>query len=114
LIDALAQGDGKTVVDTSEALRLNGISAAATMEEMSMVLQRMAVLQAVRDLKTGQFELGKIQKVGLQNAQAVRLTMAADVPDAVRQKIAQVSADIQAGKVKIPEAYSGPEFATPA
>ena len=47
LIEALAQGDGKTVVDTSEALRLNGISAAATMEEMSLVLQRMAVLQAV-------------------------------------------------------------------
>ena len=50
LIEALAQGDGKTVVDTSEALRLNGISAAATMEEMSMVLQRMAVLQAVPDM----------------------------------------------------------------
>jgi len=47
LIDALAQGDGKTVVDTSEALRLNGLSAASTLEEMSAVLQRMAVLQAV-------------------------------------------------------------------
>jgi DNA polymerase-3 subunit gamma/tau len=47
LIDALAQGDGKSVVDTSEALRMNGLSAAATLEDMSMVLQRMAVLQAV-------------------------------------------------------------------
>ncbi|MCJ0763070.1 DNA polymerase III subunit gamma/tau [Variovorax terrae] len=47
LIDALAQGDGKTVVETSEALRLNGLSAASTLEEMSSVLQRMAVLQAV-------------------------------------------------------------------
>jgi DNA polymerase III subunit gamma/tau len=47
LIEALAQGDGKSVVDTSEALRLNGLSAAATLEDMSMVLQRMAVLQAV-------------------------------------------------------------------
>jgi len=47
LIDALAQGDGKTVVETSEALRLNGLSAASTLEEMSAVLQRMAVLQAV-------------------------------------------------------------------
>ncbi len=49
LIEALAQGDGKSVVATSEALRLNGISAAATLEDMSMVLQRMAVLQAVPD-----------------------------------------------------------------
>ena len=46
LIDALASGDGKTVVETSEALRLNGLSAASTLEEMSTVLQRMAVLQA--------------------------------------------------------------------
>ena len=47
LIDALAQGDGKTVVETSDALRMNGLSAASTLEEMSAVLQRMAVFQAV-------------------------------------------------------------------
>ncbi len=47
LIDALAAGDGKTVVETSEMLRLNGLSAGSTLEEMSMVLQRMAVIQAV-------------------------------------------------------------------
>ncbi|KQR55284.1 DNA polymerase III subunit gamma/tau [Acidovorax sp. Leaf160] len=47
LIGALAQGDGRTVVETSDALRLNGLSAASTLEEMSAVLQRMAVLQAV-------------------------------------------------------------------
>ncbi|QKO21472.1 DNA polymerase III subunit gamma/tau [Rhodoferax sp. BAB1] len=49
LIDALAQGDGKSVVETSETLRVNGLSAASTLEEMSVVLQRMAVLQAVPD-----------------------------------------------------------------
>jgi DNA polymerase-3 subunit gamma/tau len=47
LIEALAQGDGKTVVDTSEALRRDGMSAASTLEEMTSVLQAMAVLQAV-------------------------------------------------------------------
>lgn len=47
LIEALAQGDGKSVVETSEALRVHGLSAGAALEEMSMVLQRMAVLQAV-------------------------------------------------------------------
>ena len=46
LIEALAQGDGRVVVETSETLRLNGLSAASTLEEMSTVLQRMAVLQA--------------------------------------------------------------------
>ena len=47
LIEALALGDGKLVVETSETLRLNGLSAASTLEEMSLVLQRMAVVQAV-------------------------------------------------------------------
>ena len=47
LIEALALGDGKTVVETSEALRLNGLSAASTLEEMSTVLQRMAVVQTL-------------------------------------------------------------------
>jgi DNA polymerase-3 subunit gamma/tau len=47
LIEALALGDGKAVVETSETLRLNGLSAASTLEEMSTVLQRMAVVQVV-------------------------------------------------------------------
>jgi len=47
LIEALALADGKTVVETTEALRLNGLSAASTLEEMTSVLQRMAVIQAV-------------------------------------------------------------------
>jgi DNA polymerase-3 subunit gamma/tau len=47
LLEALALGDGKTIVETSEALRLNGLSAASTLEEMSSVLQHMAVRQAV-------------------------------------------------------------------
>ena len=47
LIEALAVGDGKTVVDITEELRLQGLNPASTLEEMSLVLQRMAVLQAV-------------------------------------------------------------------
>ena len=50
LIDALAHGDGRAVVETSEELRHNGLSAASTLEEMCAVLQRMAVLQAVPDM----------------------------------------------------------------
>jgi DNA polymerase III subunit gamma/tau len=49
LIEALAHGDGKAVVDTSEALRINGLSAASTLEDMASVLQRMAVVHHVAD-----------------------------------------------------------------
>jgi len=47
LIEALACGDGKTVVEISEELRVHGLNAASALEEMSAVLQRMAVVQAV-------------------------------------------------------------------
>jgi DNA polymerase-3 subunit gamma/tau len=47
LVEALAAGDGKTVVEVSDGLRLLGLSAAGALEEMAAVLQRMAVVQAV-------------------------------------------------------------------
>ena len=47
LIDAMAAGDVSTVVQICENLRHMGLSAASTLEELSFVLQRMAVLQAV-------------------------------------------------------------------
>jgi len=46
LIEALAHGDGALVVQTCEALRHLGLSASSLLEEMGMVLQRMAVYQA--------------------------------------------------------------------
>jgi DNA polymerase-3 subunit gamma/tau len=47
LIDALARADGAEVVRISETLCINGLSAASALEDMSVALQRMAVLQAV-------------------------------------------------------------------
>jgi len=52
LIEALARGDGAAVLDTVDALRLNGLSASSTLEEMAALLQRMAVLQAVPSAPT--------------------------------------------------------------
>ncbi len=47
LIAALANGDGAGVVDTVDELRIQGHSAVSTLEELTGMLQRMAVLQAV-------------------------------------------------------------------
>ena len=46
-IEALAHGDGLTIVNTCEALRQLGLSASSLLEDMSMVLPRMAVYQSV-------------------------------------------------------------------
>ena len=47
LIEALAQGDGAAVVESVDTLRMHGLSATSTLEDMTGLLQRMAVLQAV-------------------------------------------------------------------
>ncbi|PIT81293.1 DNA polymerase III subunit gamma/tau [Limnohabitans sp. 15K] len=47
MISALTEGDGASVVNQVEALRLQGVSAAATLEDMALLLQRMAVMQMV-------------------------------------------------------------------
>ena len=47
LIDALAAADGRAVVQTVDHLRAHGLSAAAALQDMASVLQRMAVHQAV-------------------------------------------------------------------
>jgi DNA polymerase-3 subunit gamma/tau len=47
MIRALTEGDGASVVSQVDALRLQGVSAAATLEDMAMLLQRMAVMQMV-------------------------------------------------------------------
>ena len=46
LLGSLSQGDGAAVVTQVEGLRLHGVSAAATLEDLCAVLQRMAVMQA--------------------------------------------------------------------
>ena len=47
LLHALAAGNGRQLVETVDVLRIHGISAAGTLQELAALLQRMAVLQAV-------------------------------------------------------------------
>jgi len=49
LVEALAAADGRAVLEIVAALRDHGLSAAGTLEEMAVLLQQMAVVQAVPD-----------------------------------------------------------------
>ena len=73
----------------------------------------MGVFEAVRDLRAGTFPSGQVRRIGLSVPGAVGLTLAPDVPPQVRDRIAAVTADVAAGRIVVPEAYDGVEFATP-
>jgi DNA polymerase-3 subunit gamma/tau len=47
LVEALAAGDGRALLEVIDALREHGLSAAGTLDEMAQLLQQMAVAQAV-------------------------------------------------------------------
>jgi DNA polymerase-3 subunit gamma/tau len=49
IVEALAASDGAGLIAAVDGLRALGLSAAGTLEEMAMLLQQMAVLQAVPD-----------------------------------------------------------------
>ena len=63
LIEALAHGDGALVVQTCESLRHLGLSASSLLEEMGMVLQRMAVNQAVAQTSAGDDPDPDVQRI---------------------------------------------------
>lgn len=71
------------------------------------------VFDAVRDLQRGAFPGGSVRRIGLADPQAVRLVMAPDVPADIQARVRQAAADVVSGRIHVPEAYDGPEFATP-
>ncbi len=73
----------------------------------------MAVFEAIKQAHQGEFVAGRIHKVGLQNKEAVRLSMAKDVPIQTQQTVLQVALALQQGAIEISEIYEGPEFANP-
>ena len=72
-----------------------------------------AVFMAVRDFVQGTFKPGVVHQVGLESAEAVRLTMAPRVAPNVRQRIETVAADIMAGRLAVSTQWSGTEFTNP-
>lgn len=68
------------------------------------------VFNAVSDVQSGVFEGNVIHRIGLENEEAVRLTMAVDVPTKIAERIAGYAEAIRNGEITVPEDYDGPEF----
>ena len=69
-----------------------------------------AVVQAVRDLYDSVWSGDRVKRIGMRNPEAVRLVLAPGVPEPVKARIAQLTQEMVAGTIKIPDEYSGPEF----
>jgi basic membrane protein A len=69
-----------------------------------------AVYQCARDLYDTLWKGELVKRIGVRNPEAVRLTLAPNVPDAVKNRIALLTQELAVGNIKIPEEYAGPDF----
>jgi len=72
-----------------------------------------AVFDSIRDLQEDRFAPGTLRKLGLGHRQAVRLSMAKDVPANMQDRVVAAAEAIRAGRLAVPTLYDGPEFPTP-
>lgn len=68
----------------------------------------LGVERAIEDMRRGT-RVGGVVELGLRDA-AAGLSMAHDVPDAIRQELAELTRQIADGAISVDVAYNGPEF----
>ncbi|MFZ5425859.1 MAG: BMP family protein [Thermodesulfobacteriota bacterium] len=69
-----------------------------------------AVSGAGADLAAGNWKAGAVKKIGLEDAHAVRLALAPDVPEKVRARVEELAGKIRSGEIEVSVEYDGPEF----
>lgn len=69
-----------------------------------------AVFQSGRDLSDNLYKGDVVKRFGMRYPEAVRLALAAGVPQPVAARVADLGREMAAGGIAIPETYSGPEF----
>jgi basic membrane protein A len=72
----------------------------------------LGVLRAIEDMRSG-LRPGKVLELGLRES-AVSLSMASEVPDVIRDEIADLAGQLSGGVISVDTVYDGPEFEAPA
>ncbi|WP_313813603.1 BMP family protein [Glutamicibacter sp.] len=72
-----------------------------------------AAYSAVEDFVKGEYRPDRTVQIGLEKPEAVRLTLADDVPDNVKSDVADLAQQIVADDIEVKTDYDGPEFEVP-
>lgn len=67
-------------------------------------------IEAVRDFKSGEWKPGVIKSIGLENTDAVSLTLAGDVPAEIRAELDELRQKIVDDEIEVSIQYDGPEL----
>jgi len=72
-----------------------------------------AVFQVGRDLYDNLWKGELVKRFGVRTPEAVRLALAPGLPETVAARVALLTQELAADRIKIPEEYRGPEFDPP-
>ena len=73
----------------------------------------LAMSNAIFDVAASRFKSGVIQRIGLEQAEAVRLSMASSIPQVIQTKVASLTTDILTGRLNVSTDWIGEEFPNP-
>ncbi|GAA3538967.1 BMP family protein [Zobellella aerophila] len=107
VIDEIKSHDGKVrhIGNVSDWTQVDPTFVGSAVADASV-----AILNAARDLTTGDWQPNQIQEIGLGKGDVVKLTLADDVSPEVKQKLDELAAKIISGEITISTSYDGQEF----
>ena len=70
----------------------------------------LAGYHAAKDLADGKWKPGVVKKIGLENPEAVSLSLAPHVSKDIRNNLEKLRQDLASGKLEVSIKYEGPEF----
>lgn len=107
VIDEIKTHDGKVrhIGNVSDWTQVDATFVGSAVADASV-----AILNAARDLTTGEWQPNQIQEIGLGKGDVVKLALAEDVSPEVKQKLDELAGKIISGEITISTSYDGQEF----
>lgn len=118
MLNAGRPGVAEAMTETGKGRQIGNVIDYTTVDPKIFVASAVAnsgfgVYLAIKAYLDGTFRAGSHNAIGLEAPDACRLTLAPDVPDTIRIKIAELAQQIADGKIKVVTEYTGPEFNVP-
>ncbi|WP_198649984.1 BMP family protein [Zobellella maritima] len=107
VIDEIKSHDGKVrhIGNVSDWTQVDPSFVGSAVADASV-----AILNAARDLTSGDWQPNQIREIGLGKGDVVKLALADDVSPEVKQQLDELAAKIISGEITISTRYDGQEF----